>query len=84
MNKLLLLAKIKEGEEVEIVAIKAGPKAAKRLADLGLNSGTKIKILRKAISGPIEIKIRGSRLALGRGLANKIAVKKDFICKIIN
>lgn len=84
MNKPLFLAKIKEGEEVEVVLIKAGSKATKRLADLGLTSGTKIKIIRKAISGPIEIKIRGSRLALGRGLANKIAVKKDFTCKITN
>lgn len=84
MNKLLFLSKIKEGEKVEIVAIKASSRAAKRLADLGLTSGTKIKIIRKAISGPIEIKIRGSRLALGRGLANKIAVRKDFTCKITN
>jgi len=84
MIKQLFLAKVKEGEEVEIVSIKAGAKTAKRLADLGLTSGTKIKVLRKAISGPIEIKVRGSRLALGRGLANKIVIKRDLICKIKN
>jgi ferrous iron transport protein A len=76
MKKPLLLSEIKEGEEAEIISIKTGLKMIKRLADLGLTAETKIKIIRKAISGPIEIKIRGSKLALGRGLANKISVKK--------
>jgi len=82
MNKALSLAKIREGEEVEIVSIKAGLKTTKRLADLGLTPGTKIKVLHKAIAGPIEIRIRGSRLALGRGLTNEITVKKYLVCKI--
>lgn len=84
MNKLLFLSKVKEGEEVEVVSIKAGLKTTKRLADLGLTPGTKIKVLRKAISGPIEIKIRGSRLALGRELANKIITRKYLICELPN
>ncbi|KKR91893.1 MAG: Protein, probably involved in Fe2+ transport [Parcubacteria group bacterium GW2011_GWC2_42_12] len=84
MNKPLFLSKIKEGEEVEIVTINAGAQTTKRLADLGLTSGTKIKVLRKAISGPLEIRIRGSRLALGRGLANKITVKRYLVCATPN
>lgn len=60
-----------------IVSITAGPKSAKRLADLGLTPNTPIMVIRKApFHGPIEIKVRGSNLILGRGIAAKILVKK--------
>ena len=69
--------KLKENEEAEIISIIGGQMANKRLADLGLTPGTKIKVLRKApLFGPIEIEVRGSELALGRGLASKILVKR--------
>lgn len=48
----------------------------KRMADLGLTSGTEIKILRRALfSGPVQVEAVGSRLVLGWGLASKIIVK---------
>ena len=70
------LIKLKEKEEAVIVSILGGRMATKRLADLGLTPGTKIKVLRKApFCGPIEIEARGSKLILGRGLSSKILVK---------
>jgi len=76
MKNELTLVKLKEGENAEITNICAGWMATKRLADLGLTPKTKIKVLRKtAIQGPIEIEVRGTRLALGRGLASKVLVK---------
>jgi len=75
INELNLI-KLKEGEVAEIITIAGGQMATKRLADLGLILGTKIKVLRKApLWGPVEIEVRGSRLVLGRGLASKILVK---------
>jgi len=72
------LIKLKEGDKAQIVSIIGGKQAIKRLADLGLTSGTRVKLLRKApLFGPIEIKVRGSKLVLGRGLAIKILVKTD-------
>ena len=75
MKKLMSLLDAEAGKEVEIVSISAGLQATKRLSDLGLTPKTKIKILRKAISGPIEIELRSSKLILGRGLASKIFIK---------
>jgi len=76
-EKGLLLVNLKEGEGAEIISVLGGQMANKRLADLGLTPGTKIKVLRKApFFGPIEIEVRGSKLALGRGIASKILVKK--------
>ena len=43
---------------------------------MGLTPGTEIKILKSApFHGPIEICVRGSNLAIGRGVAMKIFVE---------
>jgi len=76
-GKELFLINLKPGEGAEIISILGGQMVTKRLSDLGLTPGTKIKVLRKApFFGPIEIEARGSKLALGRGIASKILVEK--------
>lgn len=75
MNDIFLI-KLQRGVEAKVISISGGRFASKRLADLGLTPGTKIKVLRKApFFGPVEIEVRGSKLVLGRGLATKILVK---------
>jgi Fe2+ transport system protein FeoA len=50
----------------------------KRLTDLGLTPGSEITVIQAApFNGPLEITVRGSRLAIGRGMANKIYVDVD-------
>lgn len=50
--------------------------AEKRLADLGIVVGSKIKIVKKApFGGPIEVEVAGSRLLIGRRLAERIIVE---------
>ena len=50
-------------------------RCAKRLTDLGLTPGTKITMIKSApFNGPLEICVRGSRLAIGRGMATRIGV----------
>ncbi len=47
----------------------------KRLADLGLTPGTVVTVVKSApFNGPLEITVRGSRLAIGRGMASRILV----------
>ncbi|MCW4015680.1 MAG: ferrous iron transport protein A [Candidatus Bathyarchaeota archaeon] len=47
----------------------------KRLTDLGLTPGTKVTVIKSApFNGPLEISVRGSRLAIGRGMASRILV----------
>lgn len=75
MEKQMPLIDVEEGKITKIISVRAGLQSAKRLSDLGLIPGTKIKVLKKAIFGPIEIELRGSKLVLGRGLANKIFVE---------
>jgi ferrous iron transport protein A len=48
----------------------------KRLVDMGLTPGTKVTVVRLApFHGPFEILVRGSRLVLGRGMAERIFVE---------
>jgi Fe2+ transport system protein FeoA len=45
----------------------------KRLTDLGFTPGTSVTVIKSApFNGPLEVCIRGSRLAIGRGMANRI------------
>jgi len=48
----------------------------KRLEDMGLTPGTEVTVVRSApFSGPLEVYVRGSRLAIGRGMAERIFVE---------
>ncbi|MDH5702103.1 MAG: ferrous iron transport protein A [Candidatus Bathyarchaeota archaeon] len=48
----------------------------KRLEDMGLTPGTKVTVVRAApFNGPLEVHVRGSRLAIGRGMAERILVE---------
>jgi len=48
----------------------------KRLEDMGLTPGTRVRVVKSApFHGPLEVYVRGSRLAIGRGMAERIFVE---------
>ena len=50
--------------------------AVKRLADLGITVGVRIRVIRKApFGGPIEVEVGGSRFMIGRALADRVIVE---------
>jgi len=64
------------GEEVKIVDIDAGHRAKINLTGLGLNIGDTVTIQRKShFHGPVVVLHRGSEIALGFGLSQKILVQ---------
>ena len=49
-----------------------------RLLDMGLTPGTEICAVRVApLGGPVELSVRGSKLALGKGVAAKVFVELE-------
>lgn len=76
IENLVSLLTLNVGEKGEIVLIRGGRGLIQRLYDMGLTPGTEIRILRKAPFGPVEILLRGYNLALGRGVVNRIWVKR--------
>ncbi len=64
---------MKEKSIIIISSIRAGQKAHRFLAELGIHSGEKVKVV-KNDSGPVILEVKGTRVAIGRGLAGKIEV----------
>lgn len=78
VERTLPLTALKEGEKGIIVYALGGRGLIKRLSEMGLTPGAEILIKRIApFYGPIQISVRGSTLALGRGIASKIFVKHE-------
>jgi ferrous iron transport protein A len=71
---MITLAKLEKGQTAKINGIQCGECLKKRLADLGLCNGTLIKIIKNDKSGPMIISVKGTKLAIGRGQAEKITV----------
>ncbi len=75
---MVSLADMKPSQKGEVVSIDSGQQAKRRLEDMGLTPGAKISVFRTApLGGPVEIRVRGSSLAIGRGMAQKIYLKVD-------
>ena len=71
------LAFVLPGEEVVIDRLVGGKQFQQRLADMGLTPGTKVEVIKASGPGPIILAFRGSRLALGRGISQKVLVSAN-------
>jgi len=75
-TEIIPLTNLRRGQEGRITFIRGGRRACQRLIDLGLTRETRIQIVNSApFHGPVEISVRGTKIAIGRGLASKIFVK---------
>ncbi len=68
------LLTLKKGDEGKVKFIDAGKCATRRLYEMGLNIGAPIKII-KNDTGPIIVSLAGNKIALGRGLAEKVLLE---------
>jgi len=69
------LSAVRNGETVTITRIEAGRGLSSRLISMGLVPNTKITVLNNEQPGPFVIKVRDSKIVLGRGMADKILVE---------
>jgi DtxR family Mn-dependent transcriptional regulator len=70
------LSNLRNGEEAVVAFVRAGDGACKRLLDMGLTQGTRLRVVNVApFKGPLEIAVRDTTLALGRGLASFVFVE---------
>ncbi len=74
-QSLVSITNLKEGQRGKISFIRGGHNVLKRLLDMGLTPGTEVHIVRVApLGGPVELSVRNSKLALGKGVASKIFI----------
>jgi ferrous iron transport protein A len=65
------------GKLLTVTGINAGMGLQRRLADMGLTPGVQIMLMHSHCTGPVLIKLRGSRVGLGHGAAQRITVKEN-------
>ena len=68
------LAEARAGTRVRIAFLRSGRRLASRLADMGLLEGVKIEVLQSTLDGPVVVARGDGRLALGKGMTEKIVV----------
>ncbi|MFP4321830.1 MAG: ferrous iron transport protein A [Anaerolineales bacterium] len=70
------LSMLRPGEQGRLVSFEGRQKLRQRLADLGLTCGDCVRVISGECTGPMIIGVKqDARLALGRGMANKIIVQ---------
>ncbi len=77
------LLKMKTDETSYIIGFKGGREFSSRMASMGLAIGSEIKVLQNYGKGPIIVLSKNTRIALGRGEAQKIIVGDPSECKKI-
>jgi DtxR family Mn-dependent transcriptional regulator len=76
-QNIVAVSHLKEKQEGTVAFIRGDNKVLRRLLDMGLTPGTKISVRRIApFKGPVEIRVRGSNLALGEEVAGNVFVEK--------
>lgn len=75
-NKELKLSATIKGQIVKLVEIQGGHGLRQRLSAMGLIPGQEVIVVNNGHPGPFVLKVRESKIVLGRGMADKIIVKK--------
>ena len=64
------------GKDYEVVELNVDDGVKRRLEALGMIHDTKVKVLNCKRSGSLIFSVRGTRLAVGHKLAEKIVIKE--------
>lgn len=70
------ISHLKHSDTGKIAFIRGEHKVLQRLLDMGLTPGATVTIMRVApLNGPIEVSVRGSKLAIGQDVASNIFIE---------
>lgn len=70
------LAAIRQGEIAQVHTLYGGHAFVSRLAALGFTPGTRLQIVQNFGRGPLIVAVRDTRVALGRGEAERVLVTR--------
>jgi len=71
----MVLSMVDQGQEVTLANIDGGRGIKSKLYSMGLVPGTAFTVLSRSGGGPVMLRVKDSRLAIGRGMAQKIIVE---------
>lgn len=73
----MTLYEAQKNQEYIIEGLFVEEAVTRRLQALGLNDGTRVKVLNKKKRGALIIQVRGTRLALGKHLSSNIEIRGE-------
>ncbi|WP_367183019.1 ferrous iron transport protein A [Thermococcus sp.] len=76
MNMIVPLISLRPGERGIVVDLRGGPNFRSKLYAMGLAPGAIIRVLENYPRGPVIVEAGGTRLALGKGMAMRVFVRK--------
>lgn len=71
----VLLSSVNAGADVRLLEVDAGRDFKARLAALGLLPGSSCHVVANRKFGPLVLRIKDSRVVLGRGMVDKVLVE---------
>jgi DtxR family Mn-dependent transcriptional regulator len=75
-ENLIPIMELKDHQKGKVSFIRGDYKVIRRLLDMGITIGAFISVIKIApLSGPVEVAIRGSKLAIGRDIACNVFVE---------
>lgn len=84
-QNLISICNLSPNSKAKISFIRGEHRTLQRLLDMGLTPGTSIKVGRVApLKGPIEVFVRGSKIAIGQNIATNIFVEPTPEDKAVN
>jgi len=77
MRKLIPLTELAAGKAATVRRLAGGGGLRSRLSSLGLRPGVSVtKVSAGLLSGPVVVRIQGSQIAVGHGMARRIMVEE--------
>ena len=77
-KNLISIMNLKNHQKGKVSFIRGDYKVIRRLLDMGITIGAIISVIKIApLSGPVEVAVRGSKLAIGRDIACNVFVDVD-------
>ena len=73
-KKVSLLTEIPAGRTVRLVKVDAGYGLNSRLAAMGLLANVFVEVLRNDFHGQLIVRVKSTKVVLGRGMAQKVLV----------
>ena len=81
--KSIRLTDAQRNIKLRLSLIKGGEVLKKRLTEMGLIPGEIITKIESSVNGPVILLVKGAKIAIGRGMADKIMVENANMLKKI-
>jgi Fe2+ transport system protein FeoA len=75
-NEVVPLSVLSAGEQCVVIELAGGRGLLGRMASLGFTPGAEVRVLQNFGRGPIIARVRDARIALGRGEAGRVYVRR--------